>query len=107
MNRGLHVIKKVKHTTPVLYWVAARMCTIHALIETVYSHQNYHFAILCRMSKHKYETVQALFEDIQALALERQSAMLSEEALFLCQGGEVCGPDTSPAASACAPLAST
>ena len=59
------------------------------LVNAVYSHENYHLALLGCLSKKPYTTVQALFDDVRALVLDRHRAMLGEETLFLSQRAEV------------------
>jgi hypothetical protein len=65
------------------------MSTPEDLVHAVYSHENYHLALLGCFSKKPYTSVQALFDDVQTLVLERHQAMLSEETLFLSQRAEV------------------
>ena len=65
------------------------MSTADELVEAVYSHENYHIALLGCLSKTPYTSVKALFDDVQGLVLDRHQAMLSEETLFLSQRAEV------------------
>ena len=65
------------------------MSTPEELVHAVYSHENYHLALLGCMSKTPYTSVQALFDDVQTLVLDQQRAMLGEETLFLSQRAEV------------------
>jgi hypothetical protein len=65
------------------------MSTPGELVYAVYSHENYHLALLGCLSKTAYTSVQALFDDVRTLVLEQHRAMLSEETLFLSQRAEV------------------
>ena len=65
------------------------MSTPELLVHAVYSHENYHLALLGCLSKKKYTSVQALFDDVHTLVLDRHEAMLGEETLFLSQRAEV------------------
>jgi len=65
------------------------MCTPDELVHAVYSHENYHLALLGCLSKTPYTSVQALFDDVRAMVLDRHRVMLSEETLFLSQRAEV------------------
>lgn len=65
------------------------MSTPEELVHAVYSHENYHLALLGCLSKTAYTSVQALFDDVRALVLDRHRAMLGEETLFLSQRAEV------------------